>query len=161
VTTFEALYRDNLRLVHAVALSRVGEAARAEDLTQETFLRAWRRRPELTQLAPPALRAWLLTTLRNLAVDHWRREARERDSQVAEVPSAPQSELRLDLLEALRALEEADRELVLMRYLAEMNSREIGEALGIPEGTVHRRLARSRRVLADRLAHWAPRGVRP
>jgi RNA polymerase sigma-70 factor (ECF subfamily) len=160
VTTFEALYRDNLRLVYAVALSRVREAARAEDCAQETFLRAWRNQPRLRELAPPAQRAWLLTTVRNLAADFWRRQALETNSQAeTKAPPAPQTELRLDVLQALSELAEGDRELVTMRYLGEMNSREIGEALGMPEGTVRRRLAQCRRALAQRLAQWAPEGV--
>jgi RNA polymerase sigma-70 factor (ECF subfamily) len=143
-----------------VALSSAREAARAEDLTQEAFLRAWQHYPQLRDLAAPAQRAWLLTTVRNLAVDFWRRQSLETNSQAeAKAPPAPQTELRLDVLQALLLLTEGDRELVTMRYLQEMNSREIGEALGMPEGTVRRRLAQCRQVLAERLAPWAPEGV--
>jgi len=157
MTTFEAFYRDNLRLVYAVALSSAREAARAEDLTQEAFLRAWRHYPQLRDLAAPAQRAWLLTTVRNLTTDFWRRQALETNSQAeAKAPPASPAELRLDVLQALSELADGDRELVIMRYLQEMNSREIGKALGMPEGTVRRRLAQCRAVLAQRLAQWAP-----
>jgi len=157
MTSFEAFYRDNLRLVYAVALSTARETARAEDLTQEAFLRAWRHYPQLRDVAAPAQRAWLLTTVRNLTTDFWRRQQLETNSQAkAEAPTAPQTELRLDVLQALSELAEGDRDLVVMRYLREMNSREIGEALGMPEGTVRRRLSECRQRLAQRLSQYAP-----
>ncbi len=164
MTTFEAFYRDNLRLVYAVALSGTREPARAEDLTQEAFLRAWRHYPQVRDLAPPAQRAWLLTTVRNLTTDDWRRRTREvveddltgSGSDRDPGPETGDPSLRLDVLQALSELAEGDRELVAMRYLQEMNSREIGEALGMPEGTVRRRLSACRQQLAQRLAQWAP-----
>ena len=66
---------------------------------------------------------------------------------------------RLDVARALEGLEDGDQELVVMRYLEEMNSREIGEALGMPEGTVRRRLVRCRELLADRLSQYAGDGA--
>ncbi len=153
---FEEFYRGHVRLVHALALSRTGEAAAAEDVTQETFLRAWRNFGELAPLPLPAQRAWLVLTARRLAIDLWRR--RQLESQV--VPDPPPevrpSDLRMDVAAALAELAEADRELVVMRYVEELNSREIGEVVGAPEGTVRRRLSRCRELLAARLSQWAP-----
>jgi len=170
MTAFEAFYRDNLRLVHAVALASARDSAKAEDLAQETFLRAWRNYPQLRGLAASAQRAWLLTTVRNLAADLWRRQVLETGAKALEataaLPEAPidlsgaRTALRLDVLQALSALSASDQELVLLRYLQEMSSREIGAALGVPEGTVRRRLARCRALLAQRLAQWAPEGAK-
>jgi hypothetical protein len=56
-------------------------------------------------------------------------------------------------------LEETDREIVIMRYLQDMTSREIGEALGVPEGSVRRKLSECRQVLASSLGQWAPTGA--
>ncbi|MFB3881583.1 MAG: RNA polymerase sigma factor [Armatimonadota bacterium] len=170
MTAFEAFYRDNLRLVLAVALSTTRSTVKAEDLAQETFLRAWRNYSQLRELATSAQRAWLLTTVRNLAADLWRRQALETSAKAlaaaAPLPDAPadlsgaRSALRLDVLQALSELSPEDQQLVLLRYLQEMNSREIGAALGVPEGTVRRRLARCRALLAQRLAQWAPEGAK-
>jgi RNA polymerase sigma-70 factor (ECF subfamily) len=158
---FEAFYRSNVRMVYALMLARTTNVAAAEDLTQETFLRAWRRFHELSGFESGAQRAWLARTARNLLVDEWRREsvrAREREESVAHPPEQATSDLRMDLAQALASLEDGDREMVIMRYLEEMNSREIGEGLGMPEGTVRRRLARCRSLLAEKLRQWAPGG---
>jgi RNA polymerase sigma-70 factor (ECF subfamily) len=163
MSTFEELYRNNVRMVFAVALSRSGETAQAEDLTQETFLRAWRGFVHLHDLAPPAQRAWLLTALRNLATDLWRKQARENQELAWHttdllVPEPEDTEARLEVIRALDALPSGDREIVVLRFVMEMNSREIGEVLEMPEGTVRRRLAICRRKLAQGLDSWAPGG---
>jgi RNA polymerase sigma-70 factor (ECF subfamily) len=162
MSDFEAFYREHVRLVYAVAYSRAHEASQAEDVTQETFLRAWRSFGQLAGFPPPAQRAWLMRTTRNLATDVWRRQSLEADALAREAQAAGANadgaELRMDLARALADLDPEDRELVTMRYLEEMNSREIGEVLGLPEGTVRRRLAECREALAQRLAQWAPQG---
>jgi RNA polymerase sigma-70 factor (ECF subfamily) len=165
MSEFEAFYRSHLRLVSAMALARDANPCQAEDLTQETFLRAWRHFPQLAALDPPAQRAWLVRTLTHLAIDAVRR--RQVASQYAPERPAPGLEpgdraaLRLDVTRALAALEETDRQIVVLRYFLEMNSREIGELLGIPEGTVRHRLAQCRRFLAECHSAWGPEGDRP
>jgi RNA polymerase sigma-70 factor (ECF subfamily) len=158
---FEMFYRNNVRLVYALVLSHTGDAEQAEDLTQDTFLRAWRSSHDLAGLAAPAQRAWLIRTARNLSIDSWRRRHLEATASPALAHSARDqgmSDLRLDVARALSVLEDGDRETVIMRYLEEMNSREIGETLGMPEGTVRRRLARCRQLLAQHLSQWARDG---
>ena len=157
MSEFESFYRVHLRLVRAVAVAHTADRDQAEDMTQETFLRAWRSFPHVSDLEPRAQRAWLCRTARNLAIDAWRRK--RLDSAPAGASSGGElSDLRLDVARALAELDEGDRELVVMRYLEEMNSREIGEALGLPEGTVRRRLVRCRELLAGHLSQWAPDG---
>jgi len=162
MSDFEAFYRANVRLVHGLAASRAGDAAQAEDLTQDTFLRAWQHFALLSGLRPLQQKAWLIRTLRNMATDEWRRQhlvsaaggqSREPD------PSGDAGDavdLMLDVASALHGLDEGSREIVVMRYLEEMNSREISEALGMPEATVRTRLVRCRKLLAARLAQWGP-----
>ena len=161
---FETFYRANVRMVQAMALTRTANMWHAEDLTQDTFLRAWQHYHQLSGWAPAAQRAWLVRTLRNLTTDEWRR-ARLRRAETAPVADqvsddATPADLRLDVANALRGLAELDRDIVLLRYVEGMNSREIGEALGMPEGTVRRRLSESRAALAGSLAQWAPGGQR-
>jgi RNA polymerase sigma factor (sigma-70 family) len=162
--SFEQFYRDHLRLVYAMALARGASAWEAEDLAQETFLRAWRHCARIAGMEPLAQRAWLVRTLRNLMVDAWRRE-RSETAESEEPPGssrepAEQVVLRLDVRRALAGLEEADREVVVLRYFVEMNSREISELLGVPEGTVRHRLMRCRQRLAEQLSQWDPEGGR-
>ncbi len=152
---FERFYRENVRWVLAIAAGRVGEAAKAEDLTQEAFLRAWRHYPHVSQLPLPAQRAWLVRTVRHLATDAWRRQVLEESRPADETTTAEPVELRLDVAAALAELAPEERDLVVMRYVEGRNSREIGEALEVPEGTVRRRLAECRARLAPRLTQWA------
>jgi RNA polymerase sigma-70 factor (ECF subfamily) len=175
----EAFYRGNARLVYALALGQTGNPADAEDLTQETFLRAWRHFRVLASLAPAAQRAWLIRTMRHLAIDTWRRtrqcsvlgarcsveDMEEADAELHGVfpsehraPSTEHLALRADVAQALATLTPEDREIVTLRYFMEMNSREIGETLQMPEGTVRHRLMQCRQVLAERLAAWRPGG---
>jgi RNA polymerase sigma-70 factor (ECF subfamily) len=162
MSDFEAFYRANVRLVHGLALSRTGNTAQAEDLTQDTFLRAWQHFALVSALLPLQQKAWLTRTLRNLTTDEWRRQtvasAAAMQTTDPTLDGTAGTNLRLDVARALGELDEESRELVLMRYLEEMNSREIGDALGIPEATVRTRLARCRKVLASRLAQWAGDG---
>jgi len=159
---FESFYREHVRLVMAMARARMIDAEQVEDLTQETFLRAWRHAAEFAGMDPAARRAWLVRTVRNLATDAWRRqtvEAAAAEPDPVATSDGP-TELRLDVEHALAQLSPEDRELVTLRYLEDMNSREIGEVLGTPEGTVRRRLSACRERLAQGLAQWAPEGVR-
>ena len=164
MSEFETFYRENLRLVYGMALAKGGKAWEAEDLTQETFLRAWRHFDTLAGMDSAAQRGWLVRTLRHLAVDTWRKE-RARPSEAPEMssPGPDVSErvaLQMDVARALAGLNEEDREVVVLRYFMEMNSREIGEMLGIPEGTIRYYLMRCRRHLAEQLAHWTSEGDR-
>jgi len=161
MSDFESFYRGNVQLVYAMAFTRLRDQWQAEDIVQETFLRAWQHFEALSGAEPPAQRAWLLQTMRNLATDAWRRQAAFPSHALpACLPAgASRADLRMDVMNALAQLDERDREMVIMRYLQGMTSREIGEALGVPEGSVRRRLSECRQVLAESLEQWAPTGA--
>jgi RNA polymerase sigma-70 factor (ECF subfamily) len=158
---FEAFYRQNLRLVYATVLARRADREFAEDVAQETFYRAWRHFPRLSKLEPATQRAWLVQTATRVVIDEWRRERRRREERGATVGGTPPDgaeesdiALRVDAARALAALDEMDRQIVLLRYFSQVNSNEIGEMLGIAESTVRYRLARARRALAPHLTAW-------
>lgn len=159
--TFNEFYQSYVRLVYATALSRNGIPCAAEDLTQETMLRAWRGFEQVQNLAPAAQRAWLLTTLRNLTVDAVRKEKPDRWQSWESQPEqssgggTDMSSLRLDVAKALTKLDPLDREIVVLRYFADLSSPEIGETLSMPESTVRRRLMNCREKLATALAPWS------
>jgi RNA polymerase sigma-70 factor, ECF subfamily len=144
---------------HAYFLGRVADPELARDLLQETFLRAWRRLPEIAPLEGERQRAWIFTVARNLAIDSYRANAARRAAEAALRHDAAtfqttvagphrQAELgeRLAQLDAaIRRLPEDQRVILSMASAGELTSRQIGEALGEPAGTVRIVAGESRR----------------
>jgi RNA polymerase sigma-70 factor (ECF subfamily) len=151
VTTDEELIRalhaehGDALFAHALRLSD-GDRQRAEDLVQETLLRAWRH-PESLDPERGSTRAWLFTTARRLAIDAWRR----REARVGEVFTDALPEPRAELSEADRAVEAwtiaealerlspSHRDVLVECFYRGRSVAEAAEALGIPTGTVKSR----------------------
>ncbi len=132
----------------------------AEDVVQETMVRAWRNAEKLNQ-EPALLRAWLFTVARRVIIDDRRsRSARPRESELTETDvirvqdSAEQALSAIVLTDALNTLSDEHREAVRETYLRGRTVREAAEILGIPPGTVKSRvyyaLRALRRVIQDR-----------
>ncbi|AHG92911.1 RNA polymerase sigma factor, sigma-70 family (plasmid) [Gemmatirosa kalamazoonensis] len=163
---FGALVRKHVRAAHAAALVVLGDAEEADDAVQDAFVSALRRledcRPE------EKFRPWLLTIVRNRAIDLRRRSrVRRADSldvvgeTVAASPAqgplraAERADARAHLAAALATLTDVRREVVLLHDLEGWSHREIGEHLGLAEGTVRAHLFWARRDLRRRLsAEW-------
>ena len=135
-----------------------GDWQAAEDLMQETMMRAWRHLDTLDP-DPHALRPWLFTVARRIAIDRFRaREARPPETepetleQVAE-PVEPLERLldRETLLGALRGLSEAHRSALIHVYLMDCTVPEAARSLGVPEGTVKSRLHHGLRAVRSSL----------
>jgi RNA polymerase sigma-70 factor, ECF subfamily len=162
---FTRIFDQHRHAVHAYFLGRVADPELARDLVQETFLRAWRRLSELAPLEPDRQRAWLFTVARNLAVDSYRAGAARRaveDELRRQAATAEATEpgphrqvesrdrlARLDA--AIGRLPTEQRVVLTMATAGGLTSREIGEALGEPAGTVRYRLSQARRRLAAAL----------
>jgi RNA polymerase sigma-70 factor (ECF subfamily) len=157
---FDAFYQQHLPLVFAAALARCQSRTLAEDLAQETLLRAWRHFDILRQRDVNAQRAWLLRALRHRAIESWRQqrpecpESLECAADLAFADDGTSLALRLDVLTALGQLTPDDREIVVLRYFLDLNSSDIAAVVGVPDGTVRRRLAQCRTRLADSLKDW-------
>ncbi|MGO4385392.1 sigma-70 family RNA polymerase sigma factor [Specibacter sp. RAF43] len=124
----------------------------AEDVTQETLVRAWRH-PEVLQRPEPALRAWLFTVARNLVIDDWR-SARHRmeigTDRLPESPGPDQIDRVLDawlVEDALLTLTADHRDVIRLAYFQGQDTRTIAATLGIPDGTVKSRLHYGLRAL--------------
>jgi len=161
--SIDSLYRTALRLTRA--------PADAEDLVQETYLKAFRAAG--TFRPGTNLRAWLFTILHNTARNRVRDHARdtvEVDSEVVERAAefgsrggtsefeTPETllirqTLAPELQQAIDELPEAFREAIWLRDVEEFTYAEIAEMLKIPIGTVMSRISRGRRALYDRLAN--------
>ncbi len=160
----DSLYRTALRLTR--------NPSDAEDLVQDTYLKAFRA---ADRFEPGTnLRAWLFTILHNSARNRARDRSREAvtvDSETVERagdtlaagPGADTPEALLlrhtlapDLQAAIDALPDAFRQAVWLRDVEEFSYAEIAEMLSIPVGTVMSRISRGRRMLFDRLQHLKP-----
>jgi RNA polymerase sigma-70 factor, ECF subfamily len=148
-------------LAYATRLT-AGDRGRAEDIVQETLLRAWRH-PEALTSERGALRPWLCTVARHLAVDaHRARVARPPevgDEPLALVPVPDEVDRVLEswlVADALRALSQEHREVLVETYYRGRSVAEAASVLGIPAGTVKSRTYYALRALKVVLAE---RGV--
>ncbi|MBM2620531.1 RNA polymerase sigma factor [Actinoplanes sp. LDG1-06] len=162
---FRRLYDTHRTAVHAYFTARTGDRWLAADLMQETFLRAWRRFPELAGRPDDARRAWLFTVARNLSIDE-HRQARTRvatdaalRAETADV-AAPAStsviaaERVAVVSETIKRLPEQQRITLTLAAAGGLTSAEIATALGVPAGTVRYRLSLARRTLAEALSTY-------
>jgi RNA polymerase sigma-70 factor (ECF subfamily) len=159
---FTRIFDEHRNAVHAYFLGRVSDPELARDLVQETFLRAWRRLSEIAPLPADKQRAWIFTVARNLAVDSYRAGAARRAAEAALRSQAAtqettvagphlqaESRQRLAQLDAaIGRLPEEQRVILSMVTVGGLTSRQIGEALGEPAGTVRYRLSQARKQLA-------------
>jgi RNA polymerase sigma-70 factor (ECF subfamily) len=153
------LYRRHGRSVHKYLRTLTnGDAQLAEDMLQETFLRAWRT-PRLGH-RPEAARPWLVTVARHLVVDrvrHCNRRPKEAgDGALAHIPAARCEISRvvdsITLAEAMAKLTPNRREVVVHMYLHGRSPDEVSAVLGIPVGTVKSRAHSALRALRSHLA---------
>ena len=153
------LYAEHAAAIWRYAMRLTGDAARAEDVVQETLLRAWRH-PEVTADSERSARAWLFTVARNLVIDE-RRSARFRsesgtdDMEKAADRAGPdevESALNRMLLgEAIAALSDDHRAVIRRAYYQGWSTAQIASDLDIAEGTVKSRLHYGVRALRLRL----------
>jgi RNA polymerase sigma-70 factor (ECF subfamily) len=126
----------------------LGDRQRAEDIVQETLLRAWRH-PEIVGSGRTPIRAWLLTVTRHIAIDMWRSRARAEaaeeaiDDRHSELPDPveviEQTVEALDVQAALDLLSPEHRQVITEMYFRGHSVAETAEILGIPMGTVKSR----------------------
>jgi len=141
------------RVVAAVALVS-GSRAAAEDAVQEALLRAWERVERGDEIG--SLPNWVATVALNLSRSGIRRAIAERRARRQIVPAsagtlAEPSGDPVDVQRALAGLPRRQREVAVLRYLLDMDTRETALGLGVSDGTVKSQLADARRGLASAL----------
>ena len=156
---FTALVREHGDAVFGLALRRVGDRGLAEDLAQETFLRAWRARASYR--GETSVRGWLCTIAVNVVRDWARRRSRRPTESFEPVvvdvgSSADDPAARAEVAEAIERLRAAlgllpanHREMFLLRERDGLSYAEIASVLACPIGTVMSGLARARERLLE------------
>jgi RNA polymerase sigma-70 factor (ECF subfamily) len=155
---WEQVYAEQLPRVLNFFRYRLGDTADVEDLTARTFEKAWRARDRYRRDVA-GFATWLLTIARNVAIDHLRASQRHEPLDVAaDVPSmdatpeqqAVQQSEAQRLASLLAALSPRERELIAMKYGADMTNRAIADATGLSESNVGTILHRAVETLRRR-----------
>ena len=153
---FGVLYRRHLPGIYRYLRARLASADEAADLAQQVFLKALEALPSYRERGLP-FAAWLLRIARNASID----AARARRSttpwqlvaegQPAEASGAPDAELALaQFADLLTPLDESKRELLVLRFVVGLNSREMAAIVGMREAAVRKQLSRSLAILKER-----------
>jgi RNA polymerase sigma-70 factor (ECF subfamily) len=156
-----SLYEEHGRALLAYATRLTGDRAAAEDVVQETLVRAWKH-PEVLVNGKGSVRGWLLTVARNIITDRARARA-ARPVEVAESPATPPIERDhadsvVDSMVVMAALEQLSgnhRDVLVELYFRGRSVTEAADVLGIPPGTVKSRSHHALRALREVFA--APR----
>jgi RNA polymerase sigma-70 factor (ECF subfamily) len=154
---FGALYRLHVDRVYALCLRLVADRETASLLTQDAFVRAWRRLA--TFRGESSLLTWLHRLTVNVVLDH-RRDEKRRRARLAELPdgddpgrlaAVPPSPVgrRRDLERAIAGLPAGARTIFVLHEVEGYRMREIAEMTGVAVGTVKAQLHRARRLLRE------------
>jgi RNA polymerase sigma-70 factor (ECF subfamily) len=173
----EALYDRHAPRMLGLALRMLGQREPAEDALQEAFLRVWRR---AASFAPErgGFPGWLASIVRNLCLDYLRGTGApvllEADDDRFETALDPEPDVptqvealsrRTQVRQALAALPEAQRQIIVLSYFGGLTRRDIAARLGVPPGTVHTRarlaLLRLRELLEPQADLEAEAETRP
>ena len=157
---FSDLYRQHLRDVYSYSYYRVGNHHDAEDLTEQTFLQAYRHfeRAQRESNGRP-LRPWLIRIAHNLAANFYRDRSRKpqtsiEDAAIIRTPHDTETlvegreELKA-ILEGVQKLPDDRREALIMRFALAMDNREIARAMGRSDGATKVLLHRAIRQLEE------------
>ncbi len=160
LSAFEALYRANVSRIYGLCLRLCGDAALAEDLTQEAFVRAWQKLDSFR--GESAFSTWLYPLAVNVALTE-RRSRRRRDLRLLVTDDLapfdkpdPAEKIRgpegsLDLERALAGLPAGARSVFLLHDAYGFKHQEIAEMTGVAAGTSKAQLHRARKLLREAL----------
>src|SRR5688500_1368901 len=153
---FRLIYERYHRDVYRFALFLTGDPARADDLSAETFLRAWTAREAIRQ---DTIKAYLLTIARNLYRDQLRSKRQFVELEDTIEDNRPSLDVYVEHRSAIRRVRTAmrrvprsDRRALLLYVYREMSYAEIAAALGITVGATKSRIRRAREALSGALA---------
>ncbi|KJL20809.1 sigma-70 family RNA polymerase sigma factor [Microbacterium azadirachtae] len=147
-----ALYDVHAGPIRRYVVRLTGSASSADDVVQETLLRAWRT-PRILEQEAATTRAWMFTVARNLVIDEARSARRRHEHPVAEVPERATGDTTDRLFDAiliedaLADLSAEHRAVIVAGYYGGRSVDEIAQELAIPAGTVKSRMHYGLRAL--------------
>lgn len=149
----DSLYETHEKELFRFARSLARKEEEAEDLVQETFLKALVHLYTLANLPSYQQRAWLFKVLRNLYFDRYRKRRFEQPLGPDEEPNHADRDdfLWVDMKDLLETLPHSLREVVYQRYYLGMSSKQIAEPLGLADATVRDRLRKALQLLKMQL----------
>jgi RNA polymerase sigma-70 factor (ECF subfamily) len=168
--SFSELYKAHLRDVYSYSFYRVGNHHDAEDLTEQTFLQAYRHLERaLREADGRPLRPWLIRIAHNLAANFYRDRSRKPESAIEDAGMISalhtteslvegREELRA-ILDGVQQLPDDRREALIMRFALGMDNREIARALGRTDGATKVLLHRAIRQLEGIIEEPSSNGV--
>ena len=175
---FEQLVLSYEKPIYNLCLRMCGNAEDAMDLTQETFLKAWRSLGSFR--ADAAFSTWLYRLCSNLCIDHLRREQKrkvlplhvedndgdERPLDVPDPAAGPEERLsaqedRQQVADALQSLEPEYREALTLRVLHDLSYADIAAVLQVREGRVKSRIARAREKMREEMKKLGNKSTSP
>jgi RNA polymerase sigma-70 factor, ECF subfamily len=161
---FTELYRAHLRDVYSYAYYRIGNHHDAEDITEQTFLQAYRHfeRAQRESRGRP-LRPWLIRIAHNLAANYYRDRSRKPQTNLEDAGVLPTFHDTADLVEGrgevqevlagVAKLPEDRRDALIMRFALDMDNREIARALGRTDGATKVLIHRAIKQLEEELGN--------
>jgi RNA polymerase sigma-70 factor (ECF subfamily) len=164
---FSELYRAHLRDVYSYAYYRVGDHHDAEDLTEQTFLQAYRHFERAVRESDGRpLRPWLIRIAHNLAANLYRDRSRKPQTPIEDTGTLRTMHTTEDLvegrdelariLEGIKELPDDRREALIMRFALGMDNREIARAMDRSDGAtkvlIHRAIKQLEQIVAARQA---------
>ena len=149
---FERLFDLYADKVYGMAVALLRDTGRAEEATQDTFVKIWRAFPDYDGRAAPS--TWLYTIARNTCLSVLRRESVRRSMPIDEAPE-PQARVAestgIDWNEYLARLPDDQRTVITLFYFEERSIKEMAALMDLPEGTIKSHLHRARRALGAML----------
>jgi RNA polymerase sigma-70 factor, ECF subfamily len=160
--TFDRLFEEYSAPIYNYVLRMVGDADRAADITQDTFIKAYRKLDSLTDDA--STRSWLYRIATNTAIDEMRRRRNvrhmgddEAHQQRPDHRPGPEAQVLSGMLDeriqrSLLRLRPNHRQCLLLSDLEDMSAHQIGEVMGLSYGAVRTLLCRARGEMRSHLA---------
>ena len=147
-TLYGKFHRDLLTYCTAMTRNR----SSAEDLVQETYLRAFTHWENVEDLSPNQCRVWLYKTARNLFIDQVRKQSHETPAEEERLALASFEEdlSKSTVAQLIGRLPDIEKSIFYLRYFEGYNSKELGELFALPSATIRSRLASAKK----RLRKW-------